>query len=48
MERAGQILDGLPPLLRDAAREPLAAQLVIFVLLLSRDDEAAQARNCKS
>jgi Zn-dependent protease with chaperone function len=43
LRRASQIIEGMPPQLQDAAREPFAAQAVIFVLLLSRDDEAAQA-----
>ncbi len=42
IEHAATILDGLPPLLREAVREPMAAQSVIFVLLLSRSDEAAR------
>ena len=34
----------MPPPLLNAAREPFAAQAVIFALLLSRDDEAVRAR----
>ena len=35
---------GMPQPLLDAAREPFAAQAVIYALLLSRDDEATRTR----
>ena len=38
------MVDGMPQPLLDAAREPFAAQAVIYVLLLSRDDEATRSR----
>ncbi len=44
LEHAGQMVAQLPPSLLAAAREPLAAQALIYALLLSRDDEATRAR----
>ena len=38
------MIGDMPPPLLDAAREPFAAQAVIFALLLSRDDEAVRTR----
>ena len=43
LQGATRLIAGLPPLLRDAAREPCAAQGVIFALLLSHD-EAVRAK----
>ncbi len=37
LDSATQMIAGLPPLLLSAAREPFAAQAVIFALLFSRD-----------
>ncbi len=43
LDSAMQMIAGLPPSLRDAVREPFAAQAVIFALLLS-GDEAVRSR----
>ena len=44
IEQAGRLAVALPEALIAAAREPLAAQAVIYALLLSRDDAETQAR----
>jgi hypothetical protein len=44
LDHAVQMVAQLPPMLLAAAREPLAAQALIYALLLSRDDEATRAR----
>ncbi len=44
LQQAGRTIAGIPPAILDAAREPFAAQAVVFALLLSRDDEATQAK----
>jgi Zn-dependent protease with chaperone function len=44
LEQAGQMVADMPPALMAAAREPFAAQALIYALLLSRDDEATCAR----
>ena len=44
LSHAGQMVGGMPQPLLDAAREPFAAQAVIYALLLSRDDEATRSR----
>ena len=44
LQGANQMIGDMPPLLLNAAREPFAAQAVVFALLLSRDDEAVRGR----
>ena len=44
LQHAGQMVEGMPQPLLDAAREPFVAQAVIYALLLSRDDEATRTR----
>jgi len=44
LEGANRMIADLPPLLLSAAREPFAAQAVVFVLLLSRDDAAVRTK----
>jgi hypothetical protein len=44
LDHAGRIVGDLPQPLLDAAREPFAAQAVIFSLLLSREDGAVRER----
>jgi Zn-dependent protease with chaperone function len=44
LEQAGQMVADMPPALLAAAREPFAAQALIYALLLSRDDEATRTR----
>ena len=44
LQHAGQMVDGMPQPLLDAAREPFVAQAVIYALLLSRDDETTRTR----
>jgi Zn-dependent protease with chaperone function len=44
LEGANQMIGDLPPVLLTAAREPFAAQAVIFVMLLSRDDDAVRTK----
>ena len=48
LQNANQMIGDMPAPLLNAAREPFAAQAVIFALLLSRDDEAVRdASNCR-
>lgn len=44
LQVASQLIADLPPVLVTAAREPFAAQAVIFALLLSRDDQAVRQK----
>ncbi len=44
LEHASQMVADMPPALLAAAREPFAAQALIYALLLSRDDEATRSR----
>ncbi len=44
LDHAGRLVDGMPPPLLTAAREPFSAPAVIFSLLLNRDDEAIRNR----
>lgn len=44
LDRANQIVGELPRPLLDAAREPFLAQALVYVLLLSRDDESMRTR----
>jgi Zn-dependent protease with chaperone function len=44
LESAHRLIGDMPPLLISAAREPFAAQAVIFALLLSQDDEGVRGR----
>ena len=44
LHQASQMVGGMPQPLLDAAREPFAAQAVVFALLLSRDDEATRTK----
>ena len=44
LEQAGRLTVAMPATLAAAAREPFAAQAVIYALLLSRDDAETRAR----
>ena len=44
IDHASRTIGGMPQPLLDAAREPLAAQAVIYALLLSPNDDATRAR----
>ena len=44
LDHAGRLVDGMPPPLLAAAREPFSAPAVIFSLLLNREDEATRNR----
>lgn len=48
LQHADQIIGDMPPLLLNAAREPFAAQAVIFALLLCPDDEVMRAKQMET
>jgi hypothetical protein len=48
LQGASQVIGDMPAPLANAAREPLAAQAVVFALLLSRDDDGVRARQLQT
>jgi hypothetical protein len=48
VEHAGRVVEGLPPALLEAAREPLGAQALVFALLLCRADQSIAARQLQA